>query len=367
MKKEFPRIFKTTKKGATQTWQVVADGNAFYTIEGILNGKLTTSIPYVCEGKNPGKKNETTPEQQALKEAQSAWQRKIDRGYSLDVNNCSEKKYFEPMLAESYKDYKHKVVYPIYSQPKLDGIRCITEMTGMWSRYGKPFVSAAHIYKILRRYMDVDPILRFDGELYCDRYKADFNKIASCVRTSKKLTPEKIKEIEDNLEYWIYDFPSFPGTFSERFDALSRLLNPVPPGIVLVRTTIINNEQELDEIYDNYRMDGIEGQIIRFDTPYECYRTQNLLKRKEFFDEEHRIIGAIEGKGNRTGTVGKFVFPFGDGDTFEANVKGTFGYLRELWEQRESMVGKLASIRYPNLTPAGKPRFGYVVAIRDYE
>jgi ATP-dependent DNA ligase len=363
---EFPLLFKKTKTGATQQWQVFAEDHGFYTVEGLVGGKLTTSTPYICEGKNPGKKNATTAKEQAIKQAQSAWQKKLDHGYSQDILTCGVKKYFEPMLAEKYADHGHKLIYPVFSQPKLDGVRCITKLDGMWSRNGKPFLSAMHIHRVLKKYLEMGII--FDGELYCDKYKSDFNKIISYVRKTKNLEPAILEEIENELEYWIYDFASHPGNFGDRYESLQGLFaDGLPKGIVLVETAIINNSRELDAMYEVYQADGVEGQIIRMNTPYENFRTKNLLKRKEFFDAEYTVIGVIEGMGNRTGTVGKLVFDLNGKDTFEANVKGNFTYLRKLLAEQKELIGKQATVRYPNLTPDGKPRFGYVVDIRDYE
>ena len=362
-----PTLYKRVKTGRIQQWSIVVEGDTFFTVEGLVDGKLTASVPTKCDGKNTGRSNETSPREQAVKEAKALWQKKLDRSYHIDIKKCDEKRYFDPMLAEKYNDYKHLVTYPIFSQPKLDGIRCITQRSGLWSRYGKPFVSCSHIYNSLTPIFKRFPDIMFDGELYCDKYKNDFNQIASYVRTSKSLTPEKLNQIKNNLEYWIYDLPSHPGNFEDRITYLSDLLDHSFYGIVLVQTVKIFSEDELNRTYDDYLENGIEGQIIRFNTPYEKFRTQNLLKRKEFIDEEFVIVDVIEGKGNRTGTAGKFVLLMKDGRTFESNIKGNFSYLREILRRKDELKGMITTVRYGRLTPAGIPRWGYSVAIRDYE
>lgn len=45
--------------------------------------KMVVSEKVICEGKNKGKKNETTAIQQAYLEARSAWTKKKDSGYVL--------------------------------------------------------------------------------------------------------------------------------------------------------------------------------------------------------------------------------------------------------------------------------------------
>ena len=117
---KFTTLYKYTNADSVQEWTIVVEGNSYYTIEGILNGKLTQSKPTVCQGKNIGRSNETTPEQQALQEAQSKWQKKKDKGYNEVLTK--EKKFFEPMLAHEREKYE-KLLFtvPTYVQPKLDG------------------------------------------------------------------------------------------------------------------------------------------------------------------------------------------------------------------------------------------------------
>lgn len=118
MRTEFKTLYKNTSLGQVQSWQIVVEGNTYYTIEGI--NQLSTSKPTVCVGKNIGRANETTPEQQALNEARSLYQKKLDKGYSEDAPQAS--KFFEPMLAFEREKYE-KLLFtvPTYVQPKLDG------------------------------------------------------------------------------------------------------------------------------------------------------------------------------------------------------------------------------------------------------
>lgn len=118
MKTEFRTLYKNTTLGQLQSWQIIVEGNTYYTIEGI--NQLSQSKPTVCVGKNIGKANETTPEQQALLEARSLFKKKLDKGYSEGQPEVS--KFFEPMLAFEREKYE-KLLFtvPTYVQPKLDG------------------------------------------------------------------------------------------------------------------------------------------------------------------------------------------------------------------------------------------------------
>jgi len=64
----FPKLYKYTTLGQVQQWQIFTSGNTYWTEEGIH--EITKSDPTICIGKNINKSNETTPEQQAILEAQ---------------------------------------------------------------------------------------------------------------------------------------------------------------------------------------------------------------------------------------------------------------------------------------------------------
>ena len=54
-----------------------------------------------------------------------------------------------------------------------------------------------------------------------------------------------------------------------------------------------------------------------------------------------------------------------DGVTFSTGLKGTMEYAKELLENKDSHIGKMATVRYQELTPDGIPRFGVMYGIRD--
>ncbi len=362
--KTLPTLFSRTSTGAVQQWTVQIDGNKFRVESGQTDGKKVLSEWTLCEPKNVGRANATTAEEQALSEAQAKWDKKAKTGYTTDIKKIDEcTPYVEPMLAKKYGDVDFS--YPVYTQPKLDGMRCICRADGMWSRTGKKIVSAPHIYEALKPLFDKDDTLIFDGELFCDKYKNDFNSIISLAKQTKP-TAEDLAKSEASLQYWIYDLPSSEKVFSGRFSDLKKLL-PKHKSIVLVSTDVANNKEELDSKYSEYLADGQEGQMIRVDGVYENKRSKFLLKRKEFVDEEFKILDITEGKGNRSGMFGRARLVTSKGVEFEANARGNEEFYIDLFKNRKKYIGEMATIRYQNMTPDGKPRFGVIVAIRNYE
>lgn len=356
-------IYKKTKTGATQEWTIEVVGNKYRTHSGQVGGAITTNEWTVVYGKNVGKANGTTDKEQCMKEAIAKRTKKLESGYFEDVNNIDTKQYFEPMLAAKWEDYKDKIEYPIYSQPKLDGIRCIVTKDGMWSRNGKPIISAPHIRESLNDVFKHYPNLILDGELYADKFANDFNAIVSLVKKTKPTTDD-LKQSAKHIEYHIYDIPSVNGTFKKRHIELTNLMLDFNFDCVkLVETHIVNNEDEFDKWYGNYIERGYEGQMLRIDGKYENKRSKNLLKHKSFIDEEFTIIDIVEGEGNRTGTAGYFVFETAEGKSFKSNVKGTWEDTAKMLKDRKKLIGKEATVKYFNLTPDGIPRFPYVINI----
>jgi len=360
------KLFSRTSNGQTQTWEIEVKGNTYFTHEGILNGKITTSLPTVCKGKNTGKKNETTDESQAVKEAKAIWKKKIESGYYEDINDIDKQRFFEPMLCHKYEGGSLPFSSGVYVQPKLDGMRCICKKDGMWTRNGKKIVSAPHIMESLTPLFKKNQDLILDGELYCDKFKNDFNKIISLVRKSKP-TPQDLIDSEKVIEYWIYDIPSVDKVFSDRNEALRELFSIIPNGIKILDTYKVTDISSMNQWYEKWLEEGKEGQIIRLNGMYENKRSNNILKRKEFIDQEYKIIGVGEGEGNKTGMLGFVVVEMTDGTTFRSNIKGTHEYLKELWIKKTSLIGKMATIKYFNLTPDGIPRFPYMMSVRDFE
>jgi DNA ligase-1 len=277
-----------------------------------------------------------------------------------NINDVDNETFFKPMLANKLEDYVDDLEYPVYGQPKLDGIRCNVEGKGMQSRNGKKIISAPHIFNDLKQLLDANPDLIFDGELYCDKLANDFNKIISLVRKSKP-TKADLNESKEIIQYHIYDLPSADGKFSKRFEELKKL--KLPKSCVIVDTYLIHSREEMRAKYEECMEKGYEGQMIRIDAPYQNKRSKYLLKDKEFMDDEFIIRGVLEGKGNLSGKVGKLQFTTNEGVDFEASINTSWEELTELWINRQSLIGKSATVKYFNKTTDGSLRFPKVINI----
>lgn len=133
---DFPKLYSKSSKGALLEWQIFVNDNYFYTVAGQIDGQKVTSAPNLCLGKNLGKKNETSPHEQAIAEAQSKWEKKLKTDYHLNIEDVDKAKFFEPMLAKIFKDRLKKIKYPVLVDPKLNG--CVSGDSNIITlEYGK--------------------------------------------------------------------------------------------------------------------------------------------------------------------------------------------------------------------------------------
>ena len=356
----FDPIYKRDTKGQIRVWYVEvgynSDDDAGYRIgSGLQNGKNTISLWKKTEPKNVGRSNATTAKEQAVAEAKSQMDNKLERGYFKSLDNVDTFDKFKPMLAAKYEDVK--ITYPIFSQPKLDGIRCIARADGLWTRQGKEIVSVPHINKALEDFFKTNPNAILDGELYNHELKDDFNKITSIVRKTKP-TDSDLQESERLAQYHIYDLGSCAGVFDYRNRVLQSLNIWVHDCIRIVPTSDVTCEEDLNFLYYQYLERGYEGQMVRTNDKYENKRSKTLLKRKEFLTEEFKVVSMEEGKGNWSGYVKRFILELTDGTQFGAGVRGNQDTLKKLLAQK---TPEWATLRYFTPTPDGIPRFPVVV------
>ena len=357
-------LYKRDSKGGIRVWrgETGTDGTnwAWRTVSGLEDGKKVESGWKLVEQKNVGKVNETSLEAQAMLEMMAEYQKKSDRGYFADKNAIDSFEKTKPMLASDYAKLKKPLEFPVYCQPKLDGIRCIARRDGLWSRSGKEIIAVPHIMEALKLVFEKDPDLILDGELYNHDLKDDFNKITSVVRKTKP-KPEDIEEAKSLVQYHIYDaITTTDEGFSQRWFGLAQIV-PFDDEILFhVPTEKEFNQEDLDLTYAQYVGHGYEGQMIRYDEKYEQNkRSKFLLKRKEFITAEYTVVGVSEGKGNWSGMVKRFHLVDGHGYPFDAGVRGTQDQMRELFESGKQP--DWATLRYFELTPDGVPRFPVVI------
>jgi DNA ligase-1 len=341
------------------------------TTYGEVGGKLQETSDTIKEGKNVGKKNETSIFNQAVAEATSKWEKKLKAGYVLSQEDALSGVVHEiveggilPMLAHSYDKSGEKISYPCSGQPKLDGIRCIAIKNGnsvtLWSRTRKPITSCPHIIEAINKCFDGDIVL--DGELYNHDLKEQFEKIVSAVRK------EEPSEESLLVQYHIYDHAG-PGPFLNRILDLGNWMESSSEYICIVPTYVVEDEIGVPELFKSCKSEGYEGAMLRNQHGlYENKRSYHLQKVKEFEDAEFEIVGVEEGRGKLQGLVGAFVCRTKDGTEFKAKPAGDQEATKTYLENPESVIGKLLTVQFQGLTGKnGVPRFPVGLRVREWD
>lgn len=370
-KLKFDTLYKQTSTGRIQQWAISVDGSKVTTVYGLVDGKLQTTVDIVKEGKNLGRSNATTPETQAAAEAQQGYDGKLKEGYVTDVKRASSTKNtldaVEPMLAHPIENKEKYATFPAWSQPKFDGLRCIAILKNgkatLYSRTQKEYITVPHINAELERlFKSYLPAmvngLVLDGELYNHKFKKDFNRITSLIKR------DDVHPDHELVQYHIYDVVS-PENYSERVSILWTPLKEAKHCFT-VETKEVKSRDELEEYQAECAERGYEGCMYRSKTGgYEHKRSATLLKVKTFKDAEFKIVDVEEGNGKLMDRVGAFHCELKDGRTFKAKPACTLEQSKEYWDNRSACIGKMATVKYQNLTPDGIPRFPVFKCIRD--
>lgn len=377
---KLPTLFARDSKGRTKQWSVYSedlfDGTAQYVVtHGLRDGKKQVSPKHIKVGKNLGKANETTTFEQASSEAQSKWNKQIDKGYVEDPDNIPwawELENFLPMLADKWEKKAKHIKFPAYVQPKLDGFRCVSGRRGgdavvLWSRARKKFAVPHLIIAELETVMG--PSECRDGELYRHDWRspsneADFQRISASVK--------KWRSDTDLLEYHVYDrpIPEKPeATFYERFYKPAFIDKTLvgTERVKIVPTFIVNSADELMELFEKWTSQDLpyEGAMIRNKDGVYGYddRSDDLLKVKDFDEDEFEVVGGREATGKDAGTV-VFLCVTQSGIEFESRPTGTYEQRAEYLENLDTYIGKMLKVQFNGYTNDGLPRFNRGVAIR---
>ena len=283
---------------------------------------------------------------------------------------------YKPMLAYPVSSKPIDYSKPTFIQPKLDGVRCViqSECRGSswvikaYSRTGKEWKNINHILAELKPFFQKYPKVVLDGELYNHDLKYNFEKIISLDRKTKPTDEDRL-EASKKTQFHCYDviFEDKNVLYERRRGFLGDHLYYGYKTINIIDNQIVNSDEEA-QLYHKINLEkGYEGSIVRTNDPYQCKRSHNLRKFKDFSDAEAKLTSWVEGKGKRIGTIGKFIAVDADGNEFGMPVMDKFEYLQKNFKKMQSWIGKTATFTYFERTKKGSYRHPLFKAIRDYE
>ena len=271
------------------------------------------------------------------------------------------------MLAHKYNE--DKADYPAFIQPKLDGVRCLFTAKGAFSRANNRFMNVEHIEQALKPFFAKNPTAVLDGELYNHGLKDDFEKIISLVK-KKKPTDNDKAEAKELVQYHIYDVASM--TIATYFTRLNYINSSFKWNHILRRvdTQVAFDFDEAVKMHKKNLKLGYEGSIYRsFEGRYKGTRSWDLMKFKDFHDDEATIVGYEIGKGKREGTLGKFIMQDDEGVEFGCPPGKGYDYqaLTNMLNNVHDYIGQRATFTYFQRTQAGSYRHPHYKCLRNYE
>lgn len=303
---QFPTLYSVTAKNQDSHWTIFVESRdsndktvpfdihshhaAYYVESGLLDGKVRDSaVTIVTKGKNIGKKSETTPVQQALRDANGLYTKQLKKSVVNDL--------YPPQLAQNYRLLKVPPSPPFYVQRKYNGLRAVccwrNGKVVIYSRKREEYPGLESIREQYFTVLQANPTLHFDGELYAHGYA--LQDISGAVRGNKT---------HINLQFYCYDAfysDNLELPFSKRF--VENTLIPTK-----VETTLVTTTEEMLRLYHQYLDEKYEGIMIRLDHKYEFsyndYHSRSLLKYKPTFDAEFVVTDWFsEGKGKANGAL----------------------------------------------------------------
>ena len=285
----------------------------------------------------------------------------------------------KPMLAYPASAKPIDYSKPTFIQPKLDGVRCVIQCDNRrmlpyhqaitaYSRTGKEWMNIEHILKELVPFFERHPDVILDGELYNHGLRDNFEKIISLVRKTKPTDEDRL-EASKLTQFHCYDIIDEKLPFEQRIDFVHESLRVSGISIYTVETLRLFDEDQAKNDHSINLENGYEGSIVRTNDTYQCKRSHNLRKFKDFSDAEAYIVGYEEGKGKRIGTLGKFIMQDEDGNKFGCPPGKGYNYqdMRDMLKDIHKYMGQTATFTYFERTKAGSYRHPLFKAIRNYE
>jgi len=211
-------LYKLDTKGKCRILQIITEGSKIVQVSGLLDGAKTTNYSE-CVGKNIGRSNETTPEQQAILEAESKITERLKEGYFETLEEAQGGDVILPMLALDIKKLNGDIDWTnCYVQRKYDGQRVLAiKKNGkvkLLSRSGREIVTLQHIVEQLEELDIPDNI--YDGEAF----NLEVGSFQEQMKSIKKYT----KGLTEKVDYNIYDI-ILDKPFRERFQILKTIFN----------------------------------------------------------------------------------------------------------------------------------------------
>ncbi len=252
---------------------------------------------------------------------------------------------------------------PWLVQPKLDGDRCraIFNSNGevtLLSSEENIITSVPHIVTELQSLGLRD--IELDGELY--KHGASHQVIHGTVARTVNLHPE-----HENIEYHVFDYVSDETQAKRTMNLISNIKST--EYIKRVETDAAESIEDVMNILQRYTDDGYEGIVVRcIGYPYLRKRSTGMMKWKPRKSDYYMIVGYEEEvniHGEPKGTLGALWLTSEEGEKFKVGSGSllTRENRQQLWDIKETLLNKMAHVKYQHLTERHVPRFPVLIEI----
>ena len=375
--KPYSNLYIKKSSGKTQEWEIFIEKNSetdvwLHMKYGEINGKKIEKSSKITETKAGRNMYD-----EALKQAETKYNEKINKeGYTTNIDDVGDL-VVRPMLAYTYDPVKVNIKFPCYVEPKYDGNRAIIYQRGgkveIESRSGTEIYYFDHIREEIKELMKGLPATFYlDGELFT--HDLTFNIINGLCnkkpstkvgkRPAKKEEKDELDKIYMlKIKYYVFDCfdtSNLSMTTTERKEFLKKIFNANKfKYLILSQIEIANNAGEIKLKHDEYTKRGFEGIILRtMNSVYDLKkRSTNLLKYKEFMDEEFKIVGfEPDVDGGVVWICETNVKPV---SRFNVRPRGDTEYRAELYQNGKNYIGALLIVVFQEYTDDthGIPRF----------
>lgn len=305
-------------------------------------------------------------------------------------------------------------IYPVAAQAKLDGHRMLARLARGDQVICRTCNNREHSHlsdiksALAKLFMFLPSGAEIDGEIFTP--ELTFQQLSSAIRNERKQTPE-----QRLLKFYMFDLLLVDGVvegggvgassssshsssscgtqattsdraigipFEFRYNMLLRAFIACQRAypdekLVLVLSSLLRNDDEVDRSMDMYVQGKYEGVILRkvwlgrseelrMASLYHTDRSRNMYKHKPFRDEEGRVVGVSDASGREAGAALLQVLT-PEGKSFTLRMVGSLERRREWLQTPSLVVGKLVTYRFQDKTDSGLPRFPRGIEIRDYE
>lgn len=263
------------------------------------------------------------------------------------------------MLASGFDEkVMAKMSYPAYVQLKLDGMRFNAIVNNgkveFRSRNGKQIDLLGHLEEDFLKLIGEGTSVVFDGELIVVDAKGIMNRQKGNGILNKAVKGTISDKEASLVQAVIWDMIPLTDfkkgmcdiTYKERFAILQDLELYMSSKISLIQNTVVANESEAHNLFQEYFNKGEEGIILKDITQgWEDKRVKHQVKFKGELECDLRCVDWQEGTGKNVGKLGALVLESADG-VIKVNVGSGFTDEQRDKYIKENTVGKIVAVKY---------------------